>query len=176
MTLFLGRFASPFLSTTLPGESPLCRFDVSAHMTTVLILLELNKLFWITIWGCLSPGAEPRGSRSLTRVFGRNLADTAAKLNLKKTVADSGVLGRNMEKLWDVVKQGGTAAHHIVAGKGGGPSSDQARAVLDKLGINLINRGRSPIYRCFINRLQIFDFPYICHPSYRTSDFIPYQL
>lgn len=44
-TLSLGRLLSPFLRRTLPGAFALCRLEVKAQTTTVLILLSLKTLF-----------------------------------------------------------------------------------------------------------------------------------
>jgi len=47
-TLSFLRLPSPFLRRTLPGDLALVRLEVSAQTTTVLILLRLKRLFWIT--------------------------------------------------------------------------------------------------------------------------------
>ena len=44
-TLFLGKFASPWSSRTLPGASPRFRLEVIAQTTTVPIRLRLKRSF-----------------------------------------------------------------------------------------------------------------------------------
>jgi hypothetical protein len=58
-TLGLGRFASPFLRSTLPGAFALLRFEVIRHTTVVPIKLRLKMSFWTTTQGCRSARAEP---------------------------------------------------------------------------------------------------------------------
>ena len=56
-TLALGRLASPFLRSTLPGAFALLRFEVIRHTTLVRIALRLKISFWTTTQGCRSAGA-----------------------------------------------------------------------------------------------------------------------
>jgi len=66
-TLAFDRFASPFSSSTLPGDFARWRFEVNEHTMTVFILLLLNTLFCITKWGWRYAGSEPEGEPRSTQ-------------------------------------------------------------------------------------------------------------